>query len=352
MSMRNLTARRMHRKASALWRDGHTERAKELALHALDLVPPVESASLARVVDRVSVLETLAQFASDLADYSEAQHRCDDALELSTSRNERFVALLVHKGNSQRLAAGYNESGLTLADALVLAEQTPDSPLLPVGPLNALGILAKDRGLYEDAGNYYDKALGLLTGHAETDAPELAAIYHNLAGLAHVQGQFAQAEEPARRAVHLRRAASPPNPAGLAADLSVLGAVLAGQKRFDEAAATFTEALALWRSRYGDRHYEVAVQLHNLAAIQQEQGDYPSAEATLNDALEIKRRILGESHPEIAAILNNLATVYSDIGRQREARECYDRAIEIFAQTLGEDHPSTLACIQNRRSLP
>ncbi|WP_309994259.1 tetratricopeptide repeat protein [Arthrobacter pascens] len=357
MGMRNLKARRMHRKARSLWRDGHIERAESLALRALELVPPVESASLARVADRVSVLETLAQFASDLANHSEAHRRCDDALDLlekvepSASRDEWCVALLVHKGNSQRLSAKYDESALTLARALVLAEQTPDSPLLPAGPLNALGILSKDRGLYENAGIYYNRALGLLTDHAGRDALELAAIYHNLAGLAHVQGQFIQAEEPARRAVHSRRAASPPDPAGLAADLSVLGAVLAGQERFDEAAAILSEALALWRSRYGNRHYEVAVQLHNLAAIQQAQGDYSSAEVTLGEALEIKRGILGESHPEIAAILNNLATVYSDTGRRREARECYDHAIEIFTQTLGEDHPNTLACIQNRHNL-
>lgn len=135
-----------------------------------------------------------------------------------------------------------------------LSERMPNSPLLPAGPLNALGILAKDRALYEDAGIYYDLALGLVTSHAGTDAPELAGLYHNLAGLAHVQGQFAQAEEPARRAVRLRRADSSPDTAGLAADLSVLGAVLAGQERFDDAAAILSEALALWRSRYGNSH--------------------------------------------------------------------------------------------------
>lgn len=290
--------------------------------------PGVESRTLGRVADRISVLETLAQFASDQARHAEAQRRCDDALDLleqvkpSASRDEWWVALLVHKGNSQRLSARYDESALTLPHALALSERMPNSPLLPAGPLNALGILAKDRALYEDAGIYYDLALGLVTSHAGTDAPELAGLYHNLAGLAHVQGQFAQAEEPARRAVRLRRADSSPDTAGLAADLSVLGAVLAGQERFDDAAAILSEALALWRSRYGNSHYEVAVQLHNLAAIQQSQRDNSSAESTLGEALTIKRGILGESHPEIGAILNNLATVYSDTGRRHEARVC------------------------------
>jgi tetratricopeptide (TPR) repeat protein len=347
----------MHRKARTLWRQGHTETAKRLAVRALHLFPPAESVSLARVADRVAVLETLAQFASDLANHSEAQSRCDQALALleqfepCVSRDDWRIAFLVHKGNSQRLSARYGESALTLAQALVLSERTPGSPLLAAGPLNALGILAKDRGLYEDARTYYNKAFGLLASHAGMDAPELAGIYHNLAGLAHVQGQFAQAEKPARQAIRVRRATRPPDRAGLAADLSVLGAVLAGQERFDEAEAILSEALALWRSRYGNSHYEVAVQLHNLAAIQQAQGNYSAAEETLDEALAIKRGILGQSHPEIAAILNNLATVYSDTGRRREAIECYDHAIEIFTQTVGRNHESTAACIQNRHNL-
>lgn len=96
----------MHRKARALWRDGHTECARRLALRALDLLPPAESASLARVADRVSVLETLAQFASDLANQPEAQRHFDDALALleqvkpSPSRDEWCVAILLHKGES------------------------------------------------------------------------------------------------------------------------------------------------------------------------------------------------------------------------------------------------------------
>jgi tetratricopeptide (TPR) repeat protein len=347
----------MHQKARALWRDGDVAQARRLAVRALDLLPPSEGDDLNNVADRLSILESLAQFASDLAQHEEAQHRCDDALAIlkhvksGAGQVEWTVALLVQKGNSQRLSARYDESELTLTNALALSERMADSPLLRVSPLNALGILAKDRARYEDAESYYNEALELFSEHVGRDAPELAGIYHNLAGLAHVQGNFSQAEEPARQAIRLRERASPPDSAGLAADRSVLGAVLAGLERFDEAEVNLSEALELWRTRYGGRHYEVAVQLHNLAAIQQAQKNYASAEASLGEALTIKREILGESHPEIAALLNNLATVYSDQDRLREAKESYDHAIEIFLQTLGSEHPSTIACIQNRSKL-
>jgi tetratricopeptide (TPR) repeat protein len=356
VTYRKIKARMLHRQARTLWQDGNIDRAGRLAFHALDLLPVSKSITLTRVADRVSVLETLAHLASEMANHAEAQRYCDEALDLleQAGANPRCnawrVALLIHKGNSQRLAANYDEAALTLSHALAIAEQTAGSQPLSAGPLNALGILAKDRGHYEDAQVYYDRALSLLASSG-TAVSDLASVYHNFAGLAHVQGRFAEAEEPAREAIRLRRASDTPDPAGLAADLSVLGAILAGQERLEDAVAVLSEALTLWRSRYGDRHYEVAVQLDNLAAIMQSQRKYPQAESALREALAIKQRVLGNQHPEIATLLNNLATVYSDTDRIREAKDCYDTAIKIFTDSLGMDHPSTVACTQNRDNL-
>lgn len=355
--MRSLRARITLRKARTLWREGHTERGWQLAHRALNLLPAAASTHLAGIADRVAILESLALFASDLANHSEVQQYCDEAVALlervnpGARRDEWLVAVLVLKGNSQRLSAGYDEAALTLNRALAQSERAGQSPYLAAGPLNALGILSKDRGHYAEAGIYYTTALGLLAHQDSKDAPQLAGIYHNLAGLAHVQGKFLEAEEPARRAIQLRQSASLKDPAGWAADLSVLGAVLAGQDRLDEASAALSEALALWRSLYGNGHYEIAVQLHNLAAIQQAKGEYSSAETTLQEALEIKRSTLGEIHPEIASILNNLATVYVDADRRPEAAECYGSAIAMFTQTLGVDHPSTIVSIENLKNL-
>lgn len=357
MVLTAIRARRLHNKARFLWRDGQGHRAVEEALRALDLLPPQVGGSLSRVVDRVSILVTLAEFASGLVKHDKAQRRCDEALTLlertqpTDGRNKWLVEVLVYKGNSQRLMARFDEASATLNRALEITEHVSDSPALPAGPLNALGILAKDRGDYEEAAGRYNQALELLRIGSVANSAQLAGIYHNLAGLAHAQGRFEQAEEPAREAVRLRRSAVPQDPDGLAADLSVLGSVLAGLERFEEAASTLSEALTLWRSRYGDWHYEAAVQLNNLAAIYQSQGAYAPAEAALEEALAIKRGTLGDNHPEIASLLNNLATVYTDTGRTRDAVKCYDEAIEIFGQTLGENHPSTLVCIQNRRNL-
>lgn len=357
MGIRAVRSRRYLHSARALWQGGNLENAWTLAQSGLDLLPQVPSTRLNAVADRVAALETLAQFTSDLSNQAQTQQYCNDALALleplkrGVRRDKWLVAILVLKGNSQRLSGNHGDATHTLGRALALSEQAPNPPSLSTAPLNALGILSKDRGLYEEAEKYYIMALDLLVCQVGKNAPELAGVYHNLAGLAHVQGSFSEAEEPARQAIQLRQSAHLVDAAGLAADLSVLGAVLAGQKRWDEASDVLTQSLTLWRSRYGNEHYEVAVQLHNLAAIEQAKGNYSSAEVALEQALTIKRRILGGSHPEVAALFNNLATVYVDTGRHQEAAEYYDRAVATFTQTLGPDHPSTVACIQNRKNL-
>ncbi|MBB6407264.1 tetratricopeptide (TPR) repeat protein [Arthrobacter sp. AZCC_0090] len=249
------------------------------------------------------------------------------------------------------MTARFSEALATLTRALEISQHVPDAPVLPSGPLNALGILAKDLGDYAEAARRYNDALQLLRKNGGRNSAQLAGIHHNLAGLAYAQGFFYQADDPAHEAVRLRRSAVPPDLDGLAADLSVLGSVLAGQERFEEAGLVLSEALAYWRSRYGDSHYEVAVQLNSLAAIYQTRREYSSAEAALDEALAIKRNLLGDHHPEIAVILNNLATVYTDTGRKWAAANCYKEAIEIFSQTLGGNHPSTLICLQNQRGL-
>lgn len=109
------------------------------------------------------------------------------------------------------------------------------------------------------------------------NAPEFAGIHHNLAGLLHVQGRFDEAEPEALRALSLRTLSGPPDPAGMAADMSVLGAVLAEQGRFDDPEDRLRTALRIWEFLYRRDHYEVAVQLNNLASIQQERGENGTA---------------------------------------------------------------------------
>jgi hypothetical protein len=96
-------------------------------------------------------------------------------------------------------------------------------------------VLANDTGRYDDPARHYTDAITALDRVADRHHPLHAAVQHNLAGLAHSRGRFTDGEAPARRAVELRRHTPFATPTDIAADQTVLGAILAGQGRHDEA---------------------------------------------------------------------------------------------------------------------
>lgn len=81
----------------------------------------------------------------------------------------------------------------------------------------------------------------------------------------------------------------------MAADAAVLGAVLSGLGRYDEAEGLlFRRALSTWEHRYGPDHYEVAVNQHNLAAVAQGRGDLAAAERLFTESGTSWGRLRGQ----------------------------------------------------------
>jgi tetratricopeptide (TPR) repeat protein len=129
---------------------------------------------------------------------------------------------------------------------------------------------------------------------------------HNLAGLEHACGRWAEGERFARLAMVLRAQVAGPDSVELAGDLAVLGALLLGQQRLDEAEAVFERALAIWTHRRGPAHYEVAVARHNLAAVHTAGGRLGLAREEYRSAWLLKRQVLGEAHPEVLVLAAEL----------------------------------------------
>jgi tetratricopeptide (TPR) repeat protein len=298
-------ARRLHRRALRQWQHGATEPARRRVERAHTLLQQMDG----NAAELLAVLGTLAGLAGAVADLDaaarwqrETVQTARTRLPAGAARDAWLAEALTGLGNTLRLAARHEEAAAMLA----AADDTAGRPGVPsvhrAGCANARGILAKDTGDLAAAADHYARAQHLLEAEYGPDAPELAALHHNLAGLAHARGDYVEAEAPARRAVALRQSTCPPDPDGLASDRAVLGAVLVGQNRLDEATALFSEALAHWQTRYGPDHYEVAADLHHLAMIDTAQGRPATAQERLQTALSIKRHVLGEEHPEVRTL--------------------------------------------------
>jgi transposase-like protein len=165
----------------------------------------------------------------------------------------------------------------------------------------------------QEAADRYTAALAMATHPDST-----ASVYHNLAGLAHAQGRFADAVTPARTALALHHHLHGPTATEVAADAAVLGAVLLDLGHLDEAEAQLRHAYRIWVARFGPDHYETAVCLHSLGVAQYRRHRPETGRQLLARALRIKTTVLGPDHPEISRLRHNLAVMQTATGTPAE----------------------------------
>jgi tetratricopeptide (TPR) repeat protein len=202
-------------------------------------------------------------------------------------------------------------------------------------------VACKGAGLHEEAAAAYDAALPVAEALAGVAPDLLTALLHNIAGLAHAQQRYAEAEPVARRGLALRRgehrlAADRP---GLAADLAALAAIVEGLERWEEAERLYREALTGWRE-LGDR-YEEAMTANGLAQVLRRTDRTDEAESLLRRSRSELTRLRGPRHPDTAVIANNLAMLLAATGRRDAAIRLLTRTVVDLVSVLGPGHPVT-----------
>ncbi len=300
------------------------------------------------------MLTTRAELATATADHETAARLHElarnslDGHPPSPERDTTLLGVLVGLGHCLRRLGRYTDAAACLAETDRLAVTDPG---LNAAVRNAQGVLCKDTGRFEEAADHYARADRALSPDDPAHLPLRASLQHNIAGLAHVEQRFDEGEEPARRAVELRRRVPGARDTDVALDEVVLAAILAGRGRLDEAEVLLNTAVAAWTTAYGPDHYEVAVCLHNIADIERSRGQLDAAMRSFRRALEIKTATLGSSHAEIAALCNNIAALHRERGETDLAARRYVEAATIFTATLGADHPHTAICIANAKAV-
>jgi tetratricopeptide (TPR) repeat protein len=266
-------------------------------------------------------------------------------LALDSARVLERLAVGLRMRGRCRTAARWQRLALSVAELAL----TPTDPEL-LTFLNNLGVLYKHMARFESAEALYARAFGIAEVLTSNDLT-LATLFHNVAGLAHARGRYAEGEPHARRAAEIRERVLGPNHPDTAADVGALAAIVDAQGRHEEAEALYRRALATFERKLGPAHYEVAVVVGNLAALCQATGRAQEAERLYARALSLKTKLLGPRHPEVATTLNNIAVLCKTGGRYSEAEALYRQALPIFRSMLEPGHPSLEACNENLAQL-
>jgi class 3 adenylate cyclase/tetratricopeptide (TPR) repeat protein len=200
--------------------------------------------------------------------------------------------------------------------------------------LAQLGLVAFQKGDYEQAYVWYSKALALF--QLETTYPDdvmraFIEAYNNL-GLVHrEQGEYDHAETCYQQALNLIYHSG--DRRGEANTLFGLGASAMYQRSFAKAQFYYQQALNIQRV-IGDRTGE-GTTLFNLASAFTDAGDYGQAEPYLVEALRILQTT--DNRWQQLYVLNNMGILYLTLGDLFKAQSYLEEGIQLASEIDAEE---------------
>jgi tetratricopeptide (TPR) repeat protein len=205
--------------------------------------------------------------------------------------------------------------------------------------LNSLGMLSCRAGLYLEAIDYYDRALGI---QMKLGCNEVQlAMARVLAGsVQYSLGHFRKALKLFQDAIDTLRDHVGSEQETVAATLFHMGVVRMALCEYDDAMSDFRDALEVQKKLLGNEHpatLRTRREIGNLYAVYESELD--SAFDEFNDILAAQKRIHGEKHPNVAETLQSIGCAQAKKGDHatalRTLEECYNMRLEY----LGMDHP-------------
>jgi len=245
--------------------------------------------------------------------------------------------------------------------------------------LNSLGMLSCRAGMYLEAIDYYDRALGIQM-KLGCDDVQLAMARVLAGSVQYSLGHYTKALKLFEDALGTLRQVGLEQET-VAATLFHIGAVHAALCNYDDAMSNLRDAFdiqskllgtehpATFRTRreignlyavyesevdaafdeyndileaqrrlHGEKHPYVAETLHSIGCAQASKGDLSGALRTLEDCYNMRIKFLGMDHPQQATTLHEIAKIQLKRGRVKKAMHIVDAALNIRVESLSEQH--------------
>lgn len=209
--------------------------AQEYVDEALTLLPEPDS-------ERATSYSCLGVIAYDQMDWARAEEYYQRACQIwqEAGDPQRAAWSLQNLGDTMRAAGKYGEAAAYIQQAIVLLGQLHDPVNQAIARMN-LGIVLEQQEKLEEALGLY--TLAERTFHQAEDKLHLAMVHHNMAIVYRLQEEWTAAELVSQKAIRVWEIMGEVK--RLVNTMDELGLVYMGQRRFDEAIATFSHALEL-----------------------------------------------------------------------------------------------------------
>lgn len=196
---------------------------------------------------------------------------------------------------------------------------------LPVGSdkaaafLHHLGIIAENRGEYEQALDWYRKSLVIEEELGNRDG--MASSYHHLGIVAQELGDYDQALDWYQKSLALKEELG--NRAGIASSYHQLGIVAQGRGDYDQALDWYRKSLAI-SEELGNRA-NMASSYGQLGNLARTRGDYHQAHDWYRNSLAIDEEMGNRS---------GMSLSYHHLGMIAQDRSDYDQALDWYRKSL------------------
>lgn len=206
--------------------------------------------------------------------------------------------------------------------------------------LNALGMKSLVGGKYEEAEQYFSRAITNIDrqiGETSGTKPpkdslirQLAYAYGNLGKAQKQRGRYSDAAHSYAKAIDLLDEGVPRTEEFLLQCTHELSLLLLSQKKYIDAEQLCRQELALAKQLFGPYSVRGAIAANNLAQICEMAGKNDEAESNFRLALEMCEKAGGkEAERQAIDILNNFAVFYEKIGYYADSRALVEKALKL-----------------------
>lgn len=245
-----------------------------------------------------------------------------------------------------------HDIALTYLDRTLLIRKKFDDKRSLAKTLNLAGVVYQNKGAYEQAASFFDKALELRkevfkVSRDNMDGSFLAKTYNNIALNYYWMGELEQSKNFHLLAIDIKEKCSDIN--DQAFSYNNIGALFeAMSKRDNYLAMSYHQKAYNIRKNMGSM-VNLAFTLNNIGVIEKNSGNYKDALIYLNKALDLREAVHGSDavHPDIAQTCTNIADIYINMGRLKKAKQVLDRAINIYEVKLTDKHIDTSKAYYN-----
>jgi len=262
-----------------------------------------------------------------------------DAALHEAARAERIARFLTQMFEAPRPSENRGEA-LQASELLDrgrdrLATELVDQPLMRAQLQATIAETYRSMGVYDQSEALLLEALQL-TSQSAAAAPLEARLNAQLGRLHNYQGRWEDADQRLLAATTLARQQAQPQ--NLALALRTRTVTLLNQARSDEAKASISEALTLYRQLPEPNQADIRVAESLLATIAMQQGDLELALAAYQRVVADERGANGADSARLSISLNNLAAVQMRLNRPALAASNYAEAARIARLHLGAEH--------------